>query len=106
MLSGADQSILNRFLALMEANQNGRLTVQIYPDADAPSDEASTTAAARLLAVRRYLISQAGGDHVSRQSECGNRRSRLQQRAGACGYRIGPNPALDAGLIHKTRAAD
>jgi hypothetical protein len=68
MLSGADQSTLNRFLALMEANQNGRLTVQIYPDADAPSDEASTTAAARLLAVRRYLISQAGAGVMSRVS--------------------------------------
>lgn len=68
MLSGADQSALNRFLALMEANQNGRLTVQIYPDVDAPSDEASTTAAARLLAVRRYLISQAGAGVMSRVS--------------------------------------
>ena len=70
MLSGADQSILNHFLSLMDANQSGRLTVQVYPDADAPSDEASTTAAARFLAVRRYLISQAGAGHVSRQSEC------------------------------------
>lgn len=68
MLSGTDQSALNRFLALMEANQSGRLTVQIYPDADAPSDEASTTAAARLLAVRRYLISQAGAGVMSRVS--------------------------------------
>lgn len=68
MLSGADQSALNRFLALMEANQNGRLTVQIYPDADAPSDEASITAAARFLAVQRYLILQAGTGIMSRVS--------------------------------------
>ena len=66
-LSGIDHAELDRFIGFLRANANGRLSINVYPDA-VESDEslARSISTSRLLSIRRYLIAAGGTDILER----------------------------------------